>query len=360
MTRKKRRAVVPRKLTRKETSRAKREAQVNRWLITGAVAIGVLVITVLAYGYISEVVIAARRPVALVNGVPIRNAQLEARVRYQQLLTGQETTPEYVAFIRRGVLNQMAQEELVRQEAERLGLSVATEDVDRAIEEFLGFDRDADSGETYPVAGPVTQTGETTPAEGAEDDYPARYANLVQQVLNPSGLGVEGFRAIVETSLLAEAVRSEITRDLPDTADQVRIRYLAFPLEAEAEAGRTLERLAEGEDWDAIVEELEAAEDSPVYANELEWRTESYMAEDLGTEIAEALFAAPVGVYPEPLVGLSGRYYLIEVLEREEDRALDEDQLQRERDVAFQQWLTDQMEGVEFLEEAPAETLPVP
>jgi len=360
MTRKKRKTVAPRRLTRKETSRAKREAQMNRWLITGAVAVGVLVITVLAYGYISEVVIAGRQPVALVNGVPIRNAQLEARVRYQQLLSGQETTPEYVAFIRRGVLNQMVQEELVRQEAARLGLSVAAEDVDRAIEEFLGFDRDADSGETFPVAGPVTETGETTPTEGAEDDYPARYANFVQQILNPSGLGVEGFRTIVETSLLAEAVRSEITRDLPDTADQVRIRYLAFPLEAEEEAGSTLERLAEGEEWETLVEELEVAEDSAVYANELEWRTESYLAEDLGTEIAEAVFVAPLGVYPEPLLGISGRYYLIEVLEREEGRALDEDQLQRERDIAFQQWLTEQTEAVEFLEEAPEETLLVP
>ncbi len=329
MAKKKKKTSAPRKPTRKERSRAEREARMNRRIVAIAIAVGVLIVGVLAYGYIAEVVIKGRQPVATVNGVPVLTSDWQARVRelrtrmslelgahrvqrmeidtndpsaemllqqLDQAIRDLETqlSLEYSEYIGGQVLEQMAQEELFRQEADRLGLAVSLEEVDRAVEQFFGFDREAAASSAPPISDPLTQTLVTTPTTGmTEEDFQRQYQDYVNMVLKPSGLGVEGFRAMIEAFLLNQRVQTEIESSAPTAADQVQIRYIASPLEEEATD--VMERLEQGEDWDSIVEELEADEEGTAHANEMDWQPEAFVTEQFGEEIRRTVFEASVG-----------------------------------------------------------------
>lgn len=383
MAKRRRKIPTTRKPTRKERSRAAREARANRWIIGGAITVGVLLIGVLAYGYISEVIIKGRQPVATVNGEPIPAKDWQARVRelrrrleiqlnaYQQqrmaidpsapsadlyiqqldqeIRTLQtQLSAEYETQIGQQVLQQMAQEEIYRQEAERLGISVTPGEVDQSIEQFFGYDRSNLAGSSSPETGTITDTTVTTPTTGmTEQEFETQYEDYVNIVLKPTGLGVEGFRAMMEASLLGQKIREQVTSGVPTEAEQVDIRYIAFP--TEEEAFPIVERLEQGEAWEAIQEEIEANEEGAAYVTDMEWRTERYLQDQFGEEIAQSVFAAEVGSRLGPLAGQSGRTYVIEVTAHEMHE-LDEFMLSYEKSAAFEEWLTQQMQGVEFSE----------
>lgn len=379
-----RKAAPPRPLTKKQRSRVEREARMNRWIIIGAATIGILVVAILVYGYLSEEVFRAREPVAKVNGVPITTEDFEVRVRYQRLglrqeldqylaqrmlldPTDPETTtvfeqldqiirsleaqlaPEYAAVIGGQVLQQMVQEELIRQEAARRGLSVSQEEIERAIERQFGYDRDASEAEPFPpISGPVTETTQTiTPTGGITlEEFQQRYQGYVKSVLEPSGLSEKEFRAMVEVSLLYDKVRQAVSDSVPAVMDQVQFRYISFPSEEEAAAVQ--ERLEAGEAWEDIAAEIEAEEGGGAYVTEMDWRTESYVAEQFGEEIGQAVFETPVGELTGVLLGSSGRYYVIQITGHEE-RELDSLMQSYEQNRAFQAWFELQMQYVEYV-----------
>jgi parvulin-like peptidyl-prolyl isomerase len=382
---KRRKAAAPRPLTKKQRSRAEREARMNRWIIAGAVTVGVVVVAILAYGYLVEEVFKAREPVATVGGVVITTADFETRVRYHRVSLQQELNrymaqrmaldptdpeaaplfdqldevirrleaqlaPEYAPVLGGQVLDQMVQEELIRQEAARRGIMVSQEEIDRAIEQQFGYDRDGSAGGAVPpLSGPVTATQPTTPTGSlTREEFEQNYQAYVEAVLEPSGLGEEGFRALAEVSLLYDKVREAIVSGIPTLMDQVQARYIAFP--SEEEAAQVVERLDAGEAWEDIVAEIEADEESAAFASELDWRTEAFVTEQFGAEISQAVFDAPVGSYTQPLLGVSGRYYVIQVLGHEE-RELDPLMRAFERDRAFREWFNLQRQGVEYADD---------
>jgi hypothetical protein len=378
----KKKAVVPPKTTRKERSRLAREAQINRWLVGGAIAIGVLVVGVLVYGFVVEEVIKGREPVAYVNGEPIETGDWQARVResrerlimqldgmlqermlldpndpnaefYFEQLDQQvrelqnQLAEENAVELGRQVLEQMAQEEIFRQEAEARGISVGPSEVERSIEQIFGYDRTADESSLIP-SDLLTSTETTTGTmQMTEEEFDARYQSYLTLVLNPSGLGEAGFREMVEASLLGQRVEEEIGSEVPTIADQALIRLMSFQTVEEAASAMT--RLNADEEWESIVESLEASEESSIFANELEWLTEDILILQFGESIAERVFESEIGSYGGPLEGETGFFYIIEILGREE-RELDEFVLAYEQGLAFQAWLEEQMETVEFVD----------
>ncbi len=334
---------VPRPMTQKERSRRAREQRINRIIIGGAIAVGVLVIGILIYGYVTEVVLKAREPVATVNGVPIRTDEWQARVLAQAIANG--TSQENLPSVAGQVLEQMAQEEIIRQEAARRGITVTEDDVDRAIELFFGYNREQVLTPTLPI----TATGETTPTEAmTEEEFQQRYQEYIDQVLIPSGMGVEGFRKAVEASLLYERLWEVITADVPTVTEQVEVQYIVFP--SEEEATSVADRLDQGEDWDSIVEELSSQEESQVRVLEPRWRTRSYLATLFDPASAGIIFSLEPGEHTRPIPGYGGQYYVIQVLAHEE-RELDPTMLSYEKGRAFQEWLQQQMEGVEYADD---------
>ena len=343
----KRKVQAPRQMSRKQMSRLERETRMNRILFAGAAAVVLLVVAVLGYGYLSERVIKPRQPVAIVNGTPIRAGDLENRLFYLELV--QELSGSETLLDPRQALEQMAREQFIFQESDRLGLSVTEEEIDQTVEQALGFDRDAASSAAVTDTQSVTLTEGLTsaidlaPMTAAE--YDEQYEFFVDQVLNPSGVGVEGYRDMIEVYLLEGQLQTHIAADV-STAEHATLRYFGFP--DEESATTVVERLEGGEEWETVAEELEADETGTVFASEVEWKTETYLSWQFGVDIATMLFETPVGEPTEPLLGTTGRYYVIEVLAREE-RLLDEVLLSLEQDRLFYEWQKEQMANVEYV-----------
>lgn len=392
MSRKQKKVAAPRPMTKKQRTRAEREARLNRWMIAGAVAVVVLVVGILLYGYLAENVFKGRVPVATVNGVPITTADFQARVRHYRIVL-QEQRDYYTALrmeldptdpttsfiledlngqirqidsmlsetnaVRLGkeVLDRIVQEEVIRQEAARRGIAVSQEEIDRAIEEQFGYDRDAAMAAlvtptvapTAPVTAEtaltVTATPEPTPV--SREEFDRRYQEYVKTYLKPSGLSEAKFRAMVEASLLYDKLQQAMAAELPQTMEQVQIRYFSFS--AQEEAGQVAERLGKGEKWEDIAAEIKADEESPADASEPEWATRGFLAERFGEEAASTIWETPVQQYTAPLAVEDSRWYIVQVMGREV-RELESWLRSYEEQRVFREWLQGQMATVQYSE----------
>src|SRR5688572_13449205 len=151
----------PKIITKKHIARLERERR-QIGLVRGIAIAGILIVVgLLAYGYLRLNVFALREPVAKVNGVTVTTGEWQERVRFQrsqmlnmynqymtyqqfgmdvtqqlQQIQGTLAAPEILG---QQVLDQMSDEILIRQEAEKRGISVSKEEVDTYFKETFGF-----------------------------------------------------------------------------------------------------------------------------------------------------------------------------------------------------------------------------
>jgi len=398
---KKSRKRVPRSLTRKQRSRLERERRLQRLLVWGVVVVGVLVVGVLTYGFVVEKVIKAREPVAIVAGTPITTAEFQSRVRFtrmqminelaywqeqQRLLDPTDSSDQFLLEYVQGqvrnleiqlssanaqavgeqALDQLIQEELVRQEAQRRGITVSPEELQREIEMLFGYDRDPaaplDEGESemtptpMPILTadpPLTPTGVLTPTPSpaplptptpmTEQDFLQRYDMLLTS-LNALDISEQQYRSWVEASLLSERLLDRMRAEIPAEAEQVKVRVLAA--ESEELANELAARLEAGEDFQVLKEELEGDDQVAGYGSELDWAPREVLESRLGTEVADLAFGLEVGDHSQPVLGQDGSYVVTEVVGHEV-RELSQALRDPMGEEAYQKWLEAQQVLVE-------------
>lgn len=380
MARKTRRR-APKELTRGHLSRVERDQRMQRFLVWGVIAVSVLVIGVLGYGLFVENVLKVREPVAIVSGVPISVAEFQARTRLMRLSVRQQLeylsawqqtldpndpdTTTYLQYIQSQirsledqlasesalnmgdeVVSQLIQEELVRQECARRGITVPQDEVQRRLELRLelnfGYDRNPATPVPEPTAvSPLTFTLLLTPGPTptpyptstpvSEEEFRRRLNDTLRQIKASEQM----LRSWIEASLLTEKLQEQMLADVPTTADQVKLRFLGVV--TETLASDLAARLDAGEDFQTLADELEA--DGSGNSAEMDWRTREDIEQILGAEIAEVVFGMNAGERTGPLPNTDGsRYLVIEVLGHEV-RELDEAARQQLGSQAFQAWL---------------------
>jgi len=379
---------APRKdLTRKQASRLERERRLERMLIWGIIAVGVLVAGVLVYGFVVERIVKAREPVAVVDETPIRTDEFQARVRFSrmqiqnelQFWRGQQLALDptdtdsqaYLEYIQGNIrdlegqlsvmnalaigteaLDQLVQEELVRQEAERRSITVDPDELQQEIEQFFGYDRNPATPTPGPdVTFPLTPTDELTstpvptPTPMTEDAFRQLYDTYMTQSLKPLGISEQRYRSWVEAALLTEKLREQMQAEAPTSAEQAKVRYLV--VDAEERANELAARLDAGEDFQTLIDELAAAEEPTGFGTELDWYPKSVLEGRLDTELADLAFELEVGQHSQPVASGDGvSFAIIEIVGREE-RELDELTRQSLGDESFQEWLDAQQVVVE-------------
>lgn len=378
-------------LTRKQRSRLDYEERMKNLLTWGVVAVGVAVVGVLAYGLIFEGVVKARRPVAVVGDEPIKTSEFQARVRfarmqlqnqlsylyqqqsnidanqegsdfYLEYIQGQisdiqsNLSPENANAIGEQALNQLIQEELVRQEANSRGISVTSAEVQEQIESSFGYNPEATDPEPTALP-PLTETNELTaegeavmptPTQMSQEDFQQLYNNYLREGMKPLGISEKMYRSWVESSLLIEKLQEQMTEELPDEIEQVKLRLLS--VDNEEQASELTSRLEAGEDFQTLSSELEEAEESTGYGTELDWYPRDILESQLGPDIAETAFSLEVGEHSQPLPQQTGqgepRYIVIEVVGHEMHE-MSENVRQQKGEQAFQEWLDAQQVLVE-------------
>jgi parvulin-like peptidyl-prolyl isomerase len=354
----------------------------QRLLIWGVSIVGAVIVGVLGYGVIAEEVIEPRQPVAIVDEAPITTADFQARVKFRRLqlqnqvgylyqqqqafaaqgeassgqslqdyIQGQindlqsQLAPENAEAIGQQVLDQMIQEKLVRQEAKRRDITVSSEELQSSIHENFGYSPDATPAPT--VSAPLTSTESLTTAQSTtpptptpmtEADFREMYNRYIRDGLKPLGVSEQQYRSWVEVSLLTEKLQEDMKEELPDEAEQVKVRLLS--VRDEERANELAQRLDSGEDFQTLADELEADEESPGFSNELEWLPRDVLTNRLNEDLADLAFSLEVGEHTEPVtIGEEGQsYFIIEVVghEARELEASVRDSLAQD---AFQAWL---------------------
>jgi parvulin-like peptidyl-prolyl isomerase len=392
---------APKELTRKQRSRLERERRTERFLIWGVIGVGVLIVGVLTYGFVVEKVIKAREAVAVVGDIPITTTEFQARVRLarmqiqtellywrqqQQVLdpTDTEVQPflEYIQgnirdlqgrlspmnalSIGEQALDQLIQEELVRQEAERRGITVAPEELQQQVEQFFGYDRNPATPTPEPaVTFPLTSTGVLTsaptptplptPTPMTEQAFRERYDDYLQS-LKSQGISEKQYRSWVEASLLVDRVREQLEAEVSPTADHVKLRYLV--VDSEERANELAARLDAGEDFQALVDEMEEDEESIGFGTELDWLPRNMLELRLDAELADLAFELEVGGRSQPVLSEDGTLYTIIEVAGREVREVDDAMRGSLGDAAFQKWLEAQqvlVERREYEDRVPTE-----
>jgi parvulin-like peptidyl-prolyl isomerase len=108
-------------------------------------------------------------------------------------------------------------------------------------------------------------------------------------------------------------------------------------VETEDEAKKVLERIQAGEDFAAVAKELSTDTGSKEEGGDLGWFPRGMMV----TEFEDAAFALEAGQTSEPVKSSFG-YHIINVIERDPNRALDEASLESKKSSALDHWLTAQ------------------
>lgn len=365
---------------RKQLATRKRDEKAQRIITWIAIGVGVVILSVLGYGVVSELFIKANAPVARVDGEPIKTKDYQARVRFERLSTRSQilqyenylaqydTTDEFmqtlatqlqqqkqqlelqlapgsVAIFGSSVLDKMVEERLVSKEAARLGITVTPEEVDRQIESLFGYDRNAVAA-TDPLTTTGTVTNTKTPMTRAE--FETYYEQFKSVYLRPSGLSEEAFRQSVEIELLRPKVVEALTQDIETKANQAQVTVLVT---GTLEAALALqERLNAGEAVDALVEELNNSETGGGWAADLGWVQPGRLTTDFSADVDTAAFEIPVGTASDPITRNETEYYVVFVRAREV-RDLDEATLSAAREQRFSEWLAEQKQSrVEYLD----------
>lgn len=350
---------------KKTPGKWQREQRISRILrIVIPLAIALVVMLVGIWGYDNYVGAWSQR-VAQVNDTSIDMSHFVKMLRLYR-------TTEPPILDPWEVLRVIEENELIRQEAASLGLTVSPEEVTSEIETSFaallesidileadsvtvtvgnnsapavgGNDSSADTGNDtsdLDIVGPGSTSAEDPSSSATEigESYKLR--------LEAIRLSDAEYRRVVETSLLGEALRENFARErTPEEAEHVYLHML--PLSTEEAANDALDRLESGEDFAALAGELSIVQDIKEAGGDVGWVPRGIFA-----QMDQVAFGLPVGNVSDPIPTSQG-YYILKVAGKSESMpVIDEYRLLLGSGV-FVEWLQEQRQAnvVEYLSQS--------
>jgi peptidyl-prolyl cis-trans isomerase D len=399
---------TPKVVTKKHMARLERERRQNR-IIVGIAAAGVLIVVgLLVYGYLKINFLQLREPVIEVNGTKVTTGEWQERVKFQriqllnlydqysfyqqnfgfdysqqlqQITTGLDSSD----ILGQQVLDQMTDEILIRQEAEKRGITVSADDIQKQIEENFNFfpngtptptvtptefstptltsqqltlypptstpttaptetvtptatlDLSATPPPTatqvFPTPSPVPQPPTATSTPYTEEGFKTQYNKMLESY-KKYNISEKTVRSVYEAQLLRQKLTDEITKDTPRTEEQVWARHILVETEAEAQA--IYKELQAGADFAQVAKEKSKDTGSGSNGGDLGWFGKGQMVPEFET----AAFSLKIGEISQPVKSQFG-YHIIQVLGHE-DRPLTNDQYEQKKQTEFNDWLTNQ------------------
>jgi len=404
-------------LHKKHVARLQREHKQSRLILYTFLGILVVVLLLLGYGFLDMNYLQLQKPVARVGEAEILVNQFEPRVRMQrqQLLaqynqyaqygqlfgmdvqqqldqiTAQLDAPETVG---QSVLDQMINEQLVRFEAKKRGITIDESELVKEQQSAFSYypngtpttaptateatmpevpaeayklvtvtpvpsatptsaltataspEPTVDPGPTatpFPTATPYTQTGFEKEFNNSRDSF------------MKLGLSEKDYLGLFEYQLLQQKVQDAVTADVPATQTQIWARHILVADEAIAQV--ILDKLKAGEDFAELARESSTDTGSAANGGDLGWFGTGVMVPEFET----AAFALEkTGDYTTTPVQSQFGFHIIQLIAKQE-RPFSADQYQSAKDKAFSDWLTAAREeyGVEtfdiWKEHVPAE-----
>ena len=377
---------APQRTTKKHLARSERERIQSRWLLGVIIAIAVIAIGILGYGWIDSAYIQPKKTVVTVNEDTITQGEFQGRIRiHQRELLGQlnsymqmeqlfasdpqtlasiqelqnqiRTQLAYPELVGQEVIYAMTRETLIRQEAEKMGIHVLPEEIERQIQQSFGFYPEGtptpfptptpDATRVAAIAAASEATAEPSPTPTLPqtpiptatpyvlEAYEVDYEQFLDS-LSDFGISEADFYVYIEAQLLEEKVREQFDPEIDRMAEHVLLQHiLIFDEEIAQEA---LEQLESGDAWDDIVLEYSEDQSSRESSGDLGWNTLNDLVRILG-QMGLAAFSAQVDEVVGPIESQYG-WHLLRIVDRQ-DREILEAAYQEAVDNAFEAWIDD-------------------
>jgi len=402
-------------VSKKHLARLQRERQQARTITFVTIGVVAAVILLTAYGVFSPKILPlfqGRQPVASVNGEEVstnsfishvkltRQQMINQYIQYYQyaqmlgidptsnssfstMLTQIQTQLDDTATLGETVLNQMVDMVVIRQEAKKQGITVTSEEVDKAIQDAFGF---FPNGSPTPSITPTTivyatlnateksltyQSPTPTPSptlpnsatntpeptatptatleptftpdlsatpttipptatpytlQGFQDQYKQALDNYKKFGFSDSDL-----RQIFEDNLIRDKLYAKITKDVPHVLDEVWARHILVADEATAKTVR--DELVNGGDWSVLALKYSTDSGSKSTGGDLGWFPKGQMV----TEFEDAAFNLKIGEISQPVKTTYG-FHIIQVIGHEK-RPATADEYKTQTDKFFTDWV---------------------
>ena len=257
-------------INKKHLSRRERERRQRRMLFIGGAVVLVVIVSVLGLGFYQEYVAKPSAPIAVVNGEVIMTREYQVMVKYRRFdLAGQmalvqnqlsslDPTAEDQQFLVQyfqqqsqqlqtqgfslptQVLDDMVDDELVRQETARRGITVTPEEVQQEVERQFGYDRTPPTPTPAPITSTLNITPTPTEPPMSEEDFQKNYGEYILALRQNAGFTEAAFRSLFESSLYRQKLQDSLAEEVPTTDEHVHARHILLETEEEANGRRGL------------------------------------------------------------------------------------------------------------------------
>lgn len=392
--------------TRKHVARLQREQQQSRLVLYVFIGILASVVLLLVYGFLDINYFQLKRPVARVGNTEILVNQFEPRVRMQrqQLLAQYNQYAQYQQIfgmdvsaqiqqiqssldspvsIGQAVLDQLINEELIRQEADKRGITASEDEITSMMQDSFGYFPNGTATPTatateiifpdvpaeafkivtrtplptatlaatttpdlvstptptstleptlVPTIGP-TETPSPTATPYTLEGFQTEFKDS-QKRITELGFKEDDYRKLFEIQILQDKLKAEIVATVLPTGKQVWARHIL--VSDPAIAITVIERLKNGEDFATLAKELSEDTGSAVNGGDLGWFGSGAMVAEF--ETAAFALEKPGDFTLEPVQSQFG-YHIIQLIAKQ-DRPLTAEQFTAAKDKAFTDWLT--------------------
>jgi len=404
-------------VTKKHLARQERERIQQRYLVIGTIAVLVIVVGLILYGVLDQTVLKQIRPVAKVGNETISAGQFMQEVRFDRYRSIQQlksfTADTYMlqyfgsyvlqignrlsspTTLGQEVLDNMIEDILIKNEAEKRNITLSEADIDREMEQQFGYFANGTLTPTVtatpftyntstlspqqmtlvpptrtstPTNTPGPETPTATPSPQASPTF--EYTVTPTLVASPTitltptitstptitptstpytkelfqtevssylaaakeiNLTKAQLRDYIAKQLLRTKVYDAITSEVKPVAEQVWARHILVATEEEAQ--KVIERLNAGEDFASLAAEVSTDTGSAAQGGDLGWFARGQMIQ----AFEDAAFALQIGEISQPVSSDYG-YHIIQLLGREV-RPLTESQISSAKQKVYNDWL---------------------
>lgn len=400
-------------------ARHEREARQTRTILIITIALGAIILGLVLYGIVDQLIVKPRTPVAKVGDTVIRVRDFESTVQYSRIQTLNQAYNYYTyasyfgeygqSFLDTAlnmvtelnnpvaygsqVLDEMIDNEIVRQEAAVRGISVSEEEIDKAIQAAFGFFPDGTPTPTQTatlqstptlsktqlslitLTSTPTEIPEATPTlteyieeqtevseEATDEDItvenpeveetptpeesptttpsPTVYTTEIygqdikdfNELYKIYNFDIKDLRKIFEVDLLRQKLAEEMGADVEPFKEEVWARHIL--VETEEEAQDVLTMLADGKDWHELAAEVSLDESNKDQGGDLGWFDNQTMV----LPFTDAAFQLEIGEISEPVETDFG-FHIIQVLGKRETQLTDDELLTKKNEI-FTSWLS--------------------
>jgi parvulin-like peptidyl-prolyl isomerase len=276
---------VVRPSPRRQPARWREERRSELLVIALGAAVVLAVAVIALFGYYQTQIRPKGETVVKVGDRSFSLNYLERRLRYD-IGNGSALYSADPVRAPDRLVDEIGQEELMRQGAPEQGVDLSEDAIDAEI-----------------------RNQESVPASADRNAFAAAY----RQAVHDSGLSTDGYRDVIAAGLAQQALQAKFTEEAPQATDQVRFRVILLATEDDAKAA--LDRLRNGDDFAAVAKEVSQHAASRDNGGEQDWTPRGV----LDPALDEALFSLDIGQISDVIAGQSA-YYIVQVEERASQR----------------------------------------